>query len=149
MNKAKKKKIRDFVRWLSINLLAPILIPIFCIVLVYNCDLPKHTFKEIVRLVYFSGTYLFLGITIILSLFTEYKIIKKTGLSHIIVLLFLIGIMSLFYPSVIITDSPINSLLDLKEHSFFFLFFTTISIIYAVAKKWEIVKVKKQNSYHD
>jgi len=146
INKMEKKRIFNFGGWFILNLVLPFCLPIVCVMIYCGSDLSHFTLRQILEAIYYNGTYLFLGFTLILSLFSDYgSIEKKSYKSTIGTLLFVLIILAGFYPSVLDLSMSLEKkpYLDLKNNSSMFLLFVIVAVIYASVEKWSILKVKK------
>jgi hypothetical protein len=90
-----KSGIRECWEWVVINFLLPALIPIF---FAFMCAfiVKDITPIRIIWILFEKGIFVFLGITMMLSLFQDYKIAPKIFKRHIYVILFVFIVASGF-----------------------------------------------------
>jgi hypothetical protein len=79
MNRALAKKIsEDIVDWLLINLIVPFLLPLFFAYFFckFNADM-QNNIKDILILLSKDGVYTFWGLTVLVSLFQDYRTVRS------------------------------------------------------------------------
>ena len=148
-NKNKKRnyyKTICFVKWISFNWIFTFCFPIGCIFIAIfltpDAKILDFNFVDIVKMAYFSGAYIFVGATVLISMFYEIKIKNAVDFGFLfIILLFL----SLFYSNEeqINNGVKIISILNLYDYWRLFLGLNIICFIVTIDKKLELLKLLK------
>ena len=133
--------------WLVINLILPILIPyIFAVLCLLIINDKSVDFFRIIKLLDEKGIYMFLGLSLLISVFQDYHDAKSIFKPRVYLIL---GLCILFTGFIFISNLQLieNGKMfsdNLTEHHLILL----ISIIIAIYIKIKILRIKLKNKYY-
>ena len=141
-----KKGALDFFSWLIINGALPILLPLILSILCSYIFLGNADVVELSSILFNKGIYLFLGITILLSLYQDYSEAK-----HVFSLVIhgFFGLM-LLVTGLLFTSSMefIPTVRTLADNKMLHLWILVISIAFSIYVKIKIISYKIKVSRH-
>jgi len=142
--KQKKKNIADWVEWVTFNWIFPFCFPIICIVIaiLLNDKIKISDFKleYIVKMAYLSGAYIFVGATVLISLFYKIKAKKIIEFGFLFLVLLLL---SLFYSNAEQIDNEIKIISRFNLQDYWGLFFIITILCFAISIEKRIESPQK------
>lgn len=136
----------ELFEWLMVNLILPFFIPFlfaFLLTFIVKIDLGKNLFI----ILFEKGIYIYLGITLFLSVFQDYKDATSTftPLLYSIFFLHLMVIGFLFISSLDLIDSDVA--IAFKENTWNSILVSISCIIIATYAKYKVIKQKIDKHY--
>lgn len=140
------KVIEELWEWLLINLIMPFLIPFLFVFLLRFIVVINSDVLYIFSILWFKGVYIFLGITLFLSVFQDYRDAKVVFKPMLFVIFFvhLLIIGFLFISSL---DLISNNAVTFESNTCSGVFVSISSILIAIYTKYKVITHKINRLY--